>query len=279
VRSGLLDRPWHQRVKPQIARIDAGKIGGITRDPLSGELQQKYGVYLRLGPPPLPAVPAGGAAACERERVRLHDLLETLRSRQRRAVPPPVRFARSKDINSVATTQIRVWLEQLAGEKARTVAIECREDVCRIHPIASWLPALHHGPEWNERLSGGFRGSDGALYHWIRAPQPPSDQNDMRQFWERAGSSVQPAIRGCADRHTTADSVELIVLFPGSGELNADGVAGKPSLRLRGPSAELSYGRCLRESVTAALASVSVPTGAPAREAKYWVRGTLPAPP
>jgi hypothetical protein len=270
-------QPFQQRLEGLDVKVDGGKVGGITRDPLSGELQQKHAQYLRLvrEPPPVP----GDPAACERERARLTAELAGLRERQERAVIPPVLFARSRKTNLFATDQIRTWLEEQAGTKVRSLAIECRERICRIDPWPAWLQELQRRPEWGERLSGAFRGPDGALYHRMRTPRPPTEEEVARAlFMKRFAATVQPAIKRCADEHTQADRVDLEILFPAAGELNADGVEGKPSVRTLGPDGQLSFGRCLGPVVSTALASLPARPSTGAARTVFSVRGTRPPP-
>jgi hypothetical protein len=94
---------------------------------------------------------------------------------------------------------------------------------------------------------------------------------------KRFAAAVQSAIKRCADEHDGADQVDLEILFPAPGELNADGVAGKPSLRLRGTHAEQSFGRCLSPSVTAALRALPDRPGVGASRSMFSVRGNRPA--
>jgi RNA polymerase sigma-70 factor (ECF subfamily) len=270
------DGPWIQRLQSVGARIVGAPVGGITRDPLSGELHQKQAMYLRLLrlPPPVPADPV----ACERVKGQLLGMLAGLRERQERALPPPELFARIRDTNRVATDQILAWLEQQAGTRAGSLAIECRGRVCRFDPWPAWLQDVQRRPEWKRQLSDAFRGSDGAMYHRIRTPRPPPEDEIAReQFMKKFAAAVQPAIKRCADEHHGADKVDVEILFPAPGELNADGAAGKPSVRLRGPDAEQSFGRCLGASVTAALRSLPDRPGAGASRSLFSVRGTRPA--
>jgi hypothetical protein len=258
-------------------KIDGGKLGGITRDPLSGELQQRQAQYLRLvrEPPPIP----GDPAACQREQARLAAELVGLRERQERALIPPVLFARSRETNRVATDQIRSWLEAQAGLRARSLAIECRDRICRIDPWPTWLQEIQRRPEWNQRLGGGFRGDDGAAYHRMRTPRPPTEEEIARdQYMKQFAAVVQPAIKRCADQHTQADQVNLEILWPAAGELNADGVAGRPSVRARGPDGQLSFGRCLGPAVSAALATLPPRPSAGAANSWFKVVGTRPPP-
>ena len=97
-------------------------------------------------------------------------------------------------------------------------------------------------------------------------------------FMKRFTAAVQPVIKRCADEHTQADQVSLEILFPAAGELNADGVEGKPSVRTRGPDGQLSFGRCLAPAVSAALASLPARPGAAAAQTVFSVRGTRPPP-
>ena len=266
------DGPWMQRVRDLGARIDGAPVGGITRDPLSGELQQKQAMYLRLvrAAPTIPADPV----ACERVKGQLLGTLAGLRERQERALPPPELFARVRETNRAATDQIRGWLQGQAGSHAGSLAIECRGRVCRIDPWPAWLQDVQRRPEWNQRLSGAFRGPDGALYHRIRTPRPPTEDEIAReQFMNRFTAAVRPAIKRCADEHDGADQVDVEILFPAPGELNADGVAEKPSLRLRGTDADQSFGRCLGPSLTAALRSLPDRPGAGASRSLFSVRG------
>jgi RNA polymerase sigma-70 factor, ECF subfamily len=290
VRSGLLDGPWHRRIEPRLARVDAGKVGGITRDPLSGELQQKWALYLCLarldGRPAHDEVPPGPpppGADCERHLAAARARLEALRPRRERALPAHVQFERQPGPNPPATASVRALLERLLGPRARAWEVACRADVCRLKPPkeepAASLHELQQRPELALRLGRSWRGPDGAHYHRLRPP-PAASEDELAhdETWRRLERAVDVAIKLCGERHGSAERAEAIILFPAPGELNADGAPGRPSLRVRGPRADQAFGQCLRQGITAALASVPLPPGLPGREVTLSLHGTRPAP-
>jgi hypothetical protein len=270
---------------PRAAAVTSSDACAVQLARIHGELQQKWALYLRLARldglsahSGVARGPFSDAADCEQEAARARSEVEALRPRRQRALPAHVQFERTTGSNPTGTTDVRALLQRLLGPNARTWGVACRADICRLQPPQEpglSIHELHQRPEFTERLSGSWSGPDGALYHRLRGPTARTEEELTREeTWRTLEIATNAAIKRCAQRHTSADRADATILFPGPGELNADGVAGRPSVRLRGPSADQPFGRCLREAITSALASVPLPPGLPAREVVYSLHGS-----
>ena len=299
--NSLLEGPWRKRLGDRVNRVGASRLDGISRDPVSGQLHQKYALYLHLQHPlgepdraddrDLPALPSD-PAACEAELSRVRAEVDALRPRHSESLPIEEQFRRASTPDGAATADVRAAFAAALGPLAGTVKIDCRAGVCRADRLSGPGDAAPAAPTWREldarldldqawrnRFPGSWAGPDGERYYRVRpTPRPvlSTEERSREEVWENVRERVFPSVRACANRHPGAEAVRASVLLPGEGELNEDGVPRRVSIRVRGKAASGPFGRCIRDEAEKSVRSLLLPAGMFRREMMFVVGGRPP---
>jgi hypothetical protein len=230
--------------------------------------------------PPVPSTPAlPDLDACREERRHLEERLRSIGPQRDRVAPPEARFRREPP-NANLTVRARTEIARVLGSAVNPQAIDCRNDICRI-PLdgapTNWGrigDSSHYSPSFNDArrrveqdpaLRDIFGGVDwigvGALYLRARPARPATEdvgQAFIRKLlWGDAASKNTLGISlvgtgpiaTCRERFTPLGFLQIEIVVPAVGELNADGRPDEISAHVDGSAIQNDFGKCVAAEV------------------------------
>jgi hypothetical protein len=281
-----------QRDLEMSARVNSRGFhgGGQVKDPLSGAVITTQDVYLTLKDPSgkamsawTPMVPRpdlafasipSDVASCNREAESLRARLALAQADLEADMPLGTRFARGAP-NPALTEETAALLRRIFGTETGAPTVACRGQVCQVvgpRPIETWRQRLESDPEFRLRREGSTCCQE--LFYFMKTTAQLAATRWVARLAEAFVAGPAPA--SCQQKHpAAAGMLNLEFELPATGQPNAEGVEGRPALKLSGPLFGSPVAQCIAAEFASSMQGAAVPQATPAAKAYRRLRYPL----